>query len=361
MTVTSMNGHQGFEPKFLAPGEAEGEAEPLTAPFTAVPRLRRVRRVEPLSPPFKSEAAEATPEYELTEVAPAEVAPTPIDPDGPDYGLIDGPRYDPPKPEPTPEPAPGWFARHRPPRAVIAAIPVLAVNACAFLGQLGYLRTHLLTWGLPGQLLVAFALESMAVYLSYHAHVARLADDSVFRVQSSAYSLAIVIAAMNYSHWAGPHWHPTPIAVTFALMSAASPWLWGVHSRRESRDALKARGLIEGHAVRLGANRWFWYPLRAVRVTRIAAWEGITNPAEAIALDRAAELPATEMEPAQLAAMQPRERLIWAWGVIGSTDVPKACALLANLGAPIDPSNARAIRRKLAEAAAVPAIEDGQQ
>lgn len=253
-----------------------------------------------------------------------------------------------------------WPATLRPPRYVLAAIPVLAVNACAFLGQLGYLRAHLLDWGLPGQLLVAFALEAMAVYLSYHAHVARLADDSVFRVQSAAYALALVIAAMNYSHWAAPHWHPTPIAVTFALMSAASPWLWGVHSRRESRDSLKARGLIEGHAVRLGANRWFWYPGRSIRVTKLAAWEGITDPREAIALDRAAELPATEIEPAQLAALAPRERLIWAWGVIGSTDVPKACALLANLGAPIDASNARAIRRKL-ESAKAPELEEGGQ
>lgn len=351
MTVPSMNGHQ--------PTSEE------TPPFTLVPRLRRVRasaaEVRFLPPEDLYVPAVAEPDYPTPEPM-RSATPDLLGPDGPGYELIDGPHYDPPKTEPVSvTPAPGWFARHRPPRAVIAAIPVLAVNACAFLGQLGYLRTHLLAWGLPGQLLVAFALESMAVYLSYHAHVARLADDSVFRVQTAAYSLALVIGAMNYSHWSGPHWHPTPIAVTFALMSAASPWLWGVHSRRESRDALKAAGLIEGHAVRLGANRWLWHPIKSVRVTSLAAWEGITNPGEAIALDRAPELPATEVEPAQLAAMQPRERLIWAWGVIGATDVSKACALLANLGAPIDPSNARAVRRKLAEAASRPAIEDGDQ
>jgi hypothetical protein len=276
---------------------------------------------------------------------PAAPAADPFGPDGPGYELIDGPHYDAPD---APAPGPGWLARHRPPRYVIAAIPVLAVNACAFLGQLGYLRTHLLAWGLPGQLLVAFALEVMAVYLSYHAHVARLADDSVFRVQAAAYSLALLIAGMNYSHWAAPHWHPTPVAVMFALMSAASPWLWGVHSRRESRDALKARGLIEGHAVRLGANRWVWHPVKSVRVTSAAAWEGITDPREAIALERAAELPALELDGELLASLAPRDRMILAFGAAGSLSVPQALALLERHGAPVDQSHAYQIRKALA-------------
>jgi Protein of unknown function (DUF2637) len=258
---------------------------------------------------------------------------------------------------------PGWLARHQPPRAIYAAIPVLLVNTCAFLGQLGYLRTHLTAWGLPGQILVALTLESIAIYLSAHAHLARLADDSAFRLQTAAYTLAAVIGAMNYSHWCAPRWHPTPIAITFALMSTLSPWLWGIFSRRESRDALRAKGLIEGHAVRLGVSRWFWYPLRSMHVTRLAAWEGITNPGEAIALDGAADLPATEIDPATLAAMAPRDRLMWAWGVIGSTDIGKARTLLASKGIKIDESHARTIRRQLDAAAATaraPELEAAQ-
>lgn len=246
-----------------------------------------------------------------------------------------------------PPAAPGWLARHRPPRAAIAAVPVLTVNICAFLGQLGYLRAHLLAWGLPGQILVAFTLESMAVYLSYHAHVARLADDAAFRIQASAYALAAVIGAMNYSHWAAPHWHPTPIAVTFALMSTVSPWLWGIHSRRESRDALKARRLIEPHAVRLGTNRWFWYPWRSAKVTRLAAWEGVTRPGEAIALYCAEDLPALELDAELLASLPPRERIILAFGAAGSLSVPKALALLERLGAPVDQSHCYQVRKAL--------------
>jgi hypothetical protein len=67
-------------------------------------------------------------------------------------------------------------------------------------------------------------------------------------------------------------------------MSLSSPWLWSVHSRRASRDALKARGLIEPHAVRLGATRWTWHPLRSSRVMFRATWEGESDPAKAIAL-----------------------------------------------------------------------------
>jgi hypothetical protein len=256
-------------------------------------------------------------------------------------------------------------------RAVYMAVPVLAVNACAFLGQLGYFHTHLTAWGLPGQLLVAAALESIAVFLSYHAHIARIVDDPAFRLQMSAYALALVIGALNYSHWASADWRPNPIAITFALMSAVSPWLWGIHSRRESRDLLKASGLVESHAVRLGSTRWTWHPYRSARTMFRATWEGTTSPAQAIADDQAArdaaraaraaaDLPATEIGADVLAAMSARDRLIWAWGVIGSTDVPKASRLLAANGVKVDESHARTIRKQLdaaAAAARTPEIE----
>jgi hypothetical protein len=248
----------------------------------------------------------------------------------------------------------GRVTAHRVRRAVYMAVPVLAVNTCAFLGQLGYFHTHLTAWGLPGQLLVAAALESIAVFLSYHAHIARIGDDPAFRLQMSAYSLALVIGALNYSHWASADWRPNPIAITFALMSAVSPWLWGIHSRRESRDALKAHGLIEPHAVRLGSTRWTWHPYRSARTMFRATWEGTTNPAEAIAAHEAAKaakaadkLPAIELDSAMLAALSPRERLVVAFGAVGAIDVPKALALLDKQGAPVDQSHAYQIRKAL--------------
>lgn len=171
-------------------------------------------------------------------------------------------------------------ARTRFRRGVVAAIPVAAVNATAFVGQFAFIRSHV-PWILPGQILVAATLESVAVYLAWHAHIAQMANDSAFRLKIGAYSFALVMGSMNYSHYA-VHWRPTFMAVGMLLMSSLSPWLWGVHTRRASRDELMARGLIEEHSVRLGVTRWAWHPLRAVRVMSWAAWHGVSEPKRAI-------------------------------------------------------------------------------
>lgn len=168
-------------------------------------------------------------------------------------------------------------------RGWLAAVPVALVNSVAFAGQLAFLRTHL-HWPLAGQMLVAVTLESVAVYLAWQAHLALAADDSAMRLRLAAYGFAAVIGVMNYTHYMARNWRPTFAAVTFGLMSVSSPWLWSVHSRRASRDALKARGLIEPHAVRLGATRWLWHPWRSARVMWHATWQGENDPAAAIAL-----------------------------------------------------------------------------
>jgi hypothetical protein len=155
------------------------------------------------------------------------------------------------------------------------------VNAVAFAGQLAFLRDHL-PWPLAGQLMMAAALESIAVYLAFHAHVAALANDSALRLRMASYGFAAVIAAMNYSHYAAPGWRPTFPAVAIGLMSASSPWLWAVHSRRVSRDQMMTTGLIEPHALRLGATRWLWHPVRSARVMYHATWAGVTDPRDAI-------------------------------------------------------------------------------
>jgi hypothetical protein len=236
------------------------------------------------------------------------------------------------------------ITRHQ---AWAAAIPIVLVNAVAFTGQLEFLRAHL-PIGLPGQILVAVALESVAVYLAYHAHVAQLADDSAMRLRLAAYAWAAGIAAMNYSHYAGPHWRPTFAALAFALCSAASPWLWSVHSRRASRDALKARGLIEPHAVRLGATRWTWHMLKSARVMWHATWIGENNPAAAIAMVETAGLPPVDIDAATLAGLTQRERLLVGFGAAGSLDVPAALAILEKYGAPVDQSAAYKTRTAIA-------------
>ena len=170
-------------------------------------------------------------------------------------------------------------------RGWLAAIPVVLVNAVAFGAQLGFWRAHV---PLPAEAaLVALALESIAIYLAWQAHLAQLADDSALRLRLAAYGMALVIGALNYSHFMRPGWRPTVEAVTFGMMSAISPWLWSVHSRRQSRDALKEKRLIEPHAVRLGGTRWTWHPWRSAKVMWHATWIGENDPAKAIALAEA--------------------------------------------------------------------------
>lgn len=241
-----------------------------------------------------------------------------------------------------PAAVPAWWIR-----GIVVAIPVVLVNAVAFSGQLAFLRTHL-PWPLAGQVMMAVALESIAVYLAYHAHVAQLANDSAMRLRLASYAFALVIAAMNYSHYAD-HWRPTFAAVALGLMSASSPWLWAIHSRRTSRDVLLAQGLVEHHALRLGSTRWTWHPLRSAKVMWLATWEGITSPADALAAADARQLPVIDLDAATLAAMPARDRLALAFGAVGAVDVPRALALLAEHGVPIDDSYAYQIRKAIAD------------
>lgn len=167
-------------------------------------------------------------------------------------------------------------------RAYAAAAAIVPVNSTAFIGQFAYLRANV-HWILPGIALIAVAVESIAVYLAGHAHLAMLANDSALRLKLAAYSFAAIIGGLNYSHYDAPHWRPTALAVIMFIASAISPWLWSIHSRRASRDKLLARKLVDEHAVRLGSNRWTWHPLRSTRVTSWATWHGVNDPARAIA------------------------------------------------------------------------------
>ena len=170
------------------------------------------------------------------------------------------------------------FARARR-HAWATAVPVVLVNVVAFQAQLAFWSAHLPQ---AQAVLVSLALETVAVYLAWQAYLALTANDSALRLRLAAYGMALVIGALNYSHYMLPGWRPTVAAVTFGMMSAISPWLWAVHSRRVSRDQLKSEGLIEDHAVRLGMTRWFWHPLDCIRVQSRAAWVAENRPAEAI-------------------------------------------------------------------------------
>lgn len=164
---------------------------------------------------------------------------------------------------------------------LITAIPITFVNVIAIASQYSWAHDNLKSWHSVGQLIFAIGLESIAVYLSYMAYNAEKRNDSAFRLKLSSYIYGALIATINYQHWAH-NWHPTTLAIVVALASISSPILWSVYSRSISRTILMGRGMVEAHALRLGATRWLWHPVMAFRIMRMATWTGQSNIAKAL-------------------------------------------------------------------------------
>jgi hypothetical protein len=171
---------------------------------------------------------------------------------------------------------------HRLSPALIAVIPLLLVNTIAITGQADFWIHHLPGFPIIAGIAFACALESIAVFLAAYAHLASVSDDASLRLRLASYGMGIVIGILNASHFI-VNGRLTAAAIGMGILSASSPALWGIFSRRQSRDKLRAAGLIESHALRLGTVRWLFHPGRSLQVFRYAAWDGLNNPAEAIA------------------------------------------------------------------------------
>jgi hypothetical protein len=176
---------------------------------------------------------------------------------------------------------------------VITAIPLILVNIVAVSGQYAFLREHL-SWPVYGAAIFAAALESTALYLAYMAHQSLMNLDSSMRLRLGAITFGLLAGIMNASHYRS-HGHLTFVSIATGIMSASSPVLWGIYSRRQSRDKLMQLGLIEPGAVKLGINRWIMYPIKSFRVYRNAAWAGERNPQ--IAISEYEAMQDTESEP----------------------------------------------------------------
>lgn len=220
-------------------------------------------------------------------------------------------------------------------RTIIAAIPLMLVNSVAFAGQFAFIRDHI-HWPLAGQLVFALALESIALFLTYMAHEALMSEDTAYGLRIASYAFGGLIGLMNYSHYA-PGFRPTFEAVATGLMSVSSPYLWGIYSRRNSRDTLKAKGLIESRAVKLGGLRWLFWTSQTFSVFRLAVWSGENRPDAAIA-DWGAR---SERTPAALLPQPERATLETA-----RTKADAVTVALAELGATLAASEVSAWLRE---------------
>lgn len=189
-------------------------------------------------------------------------------------------------------------------RGAVLVVPLVLVNAFAIYGQAQWALDNL-TDSLTVAALFAAAVESVGLFLAAEAHAALMAGDAALRLRLGSYAIACLVGALNYSHFA-PDWGPNPKAVAFAGLSTISPWLWSIRSRSMHRAELRAQGLVDPRTVRFAMARWVLYPVLTLRAFRAAVWEGIVDPASAVALlDRTAPEPAPE-QPAPAPAVEQR-------------------------------------------------------
>ena len=167
--------------------------------------------------------------------------------------------------------------------------PLVLVTGFAMYGQIGYGYDHYSADDTPFLLRLvvaagaAVAVESIALYVQWHAHDALLlgASSTAARLRRASYLIALAVAGVNYAHFAGPGLTPTAGALVFALFSAAGPWLWGLHTRRAQRIQLLREGHVDSAGATFSAERWRAFPLRTWQARRFSIDFGINDPREA--------------------------------------------------------------------------------
>lgn len=173
-------------------------------------------------------------------------------------------------------------------RQLRPVVPLLIVTTFAGYGQVSYgVDAYSPTeWVWPARMTIALGvavgIESIALYVAWHAHDALVRGDTggAARLRRASYLLALGQAAVNYSHFS-EGLHPSPAAVIFAAFSAVGPWLWGLHSRRARHLQLVAARRVDAAGAVFAAERWRAYPIRTLLASRWSIDYGVTDPTEA--------------------------------------------------------------------------------
>ncbi|GAA4600357.1 hypothetical protein GCM10023194_81450 [Planotetraspora phitsanulokensis] len=158
-------------------------------------------------------------------------------------------------------------------RLAVMSTTNLGVNIVAVAGQ--FLVFQALGWPTPTAVMAAAIVESVAVYVSWHAHVALREGDSAFRLRMTSYLIGAAAAYLNYSHVP-----QTP--ELFAACSLASPWLWSMHSRHLHRKDLREQSLIDPRAPKFSVLRWALHRKETFAAFKWAVGEGVQSPQIAV-------------------------------------------------------------------------------
>ncbi len=168
-------------------------------------------------------------------------------------------------------------------------VPLLLVNGAAVYGQIAFFYEQVApgTWPIPGKLalsiLIAAAVESIAVYVGWHAHDALLnkASATAARLRRASYAIALLVGGINYAHFAGEDLKPTAASLAFGLLSLLSPWLWGLHTRRAQQVQLTKEGAVDATGATFSIERIRSFPIRAYMARRWSVDHYVTDPREA--------------------------------------------------------------------------------
>ncbi len=169
-------------------------------------------------------------------------------------------------------------------------LPLLLINGGAAYAQAAYAFDQIAPEAWNGPSRVAFAvafsaaLESIAVYVQWHAHDALMlkAHATAASLRRAAWGIAAVVAGINYAHFANGI-TPTAAAVAFALLSLLSPWLWGLHTRRAQHVQLLAEdaSLIDDAGVEFSPKRRRMFPIRSLMAARWSIEHNERDPRKA--------------------------------------------------------------------------------
>ena len=169
----------------------------------------------------------------------------------------------------------------------VLAVVVVSPAAASWHGLVGTGRDVL---GLRGgwEYLVPLTLDGAALYSGTLAIRAIVGGDSAFGARLLTAIYALAAAGFNGYHAATTASGNTVSAVFFAGASLSAVVLWDVTLRALRRDQMRAAGLIEAPLPRWRLLRWLVAPVETARAWRLAVVEGITDPAEALHITRAA-------------------------------------------------------------------------
>ncbi|UBU16703.1 hypothetical protein [Nonomuraea gerenzanensis] len=162
-------------------------------------------------------------------------------------------------------------------RLLVMSTTNLGVNLVAVSGQ----AMAFLQRGLPPvwAILAAGIVESVAVYVSWHAHVALREGDAAWTTRMTSYLIGAGAGYLSYTH-------VQDYPELFAACSLASPWLWSMHSRHLHRQDLRAQGLIDPRAPKFSVLRWLLHTKETFAAFKWAISEGVQSPHVAVEVVR---------------------------------------------------------------------------